>query len=130
MSERFAEQLSRFTPEAGKFDRDALLFAAGRASARPHRTWKIAVGALAACQLLTLAFLWPHLPPAAPPAPPSPPVAGHQSPPRSPEEHGALVANGPFLHNVEDLPSPASGGELVPDDAPVRASAIPADLVN
>ena len=37
MSEPILERLSRFTPDAGRLDRDALLFAAGRESARPNR---------------------------------------------------------------------------------------------
>ena len=32
MSESFLERLSRFTPDAGRLERDALLFAAGRRS--------------------------------------------------------------------------------------------------
>jgi hypothetical protein len=61
MHESIAEQLSRFTPEPGGLDRDALLFAAGQASVRrPMQTWGVAVGALAACQLLTLFLLWPE----------------------------------------------------------------------
>ena len=42
MSEPILERLSRFTPDAGGLDRDALLFAAGRESARPNRGWMIA----------------------------------------------------------------------------------------
>ena len=85
MSEPLAERLSRFTPDAGKLDRDALLFAAGRASARPGRRWMALAGALAASQLLTLLFLWPRTPlrgltsrspSSAPPVAVEPPVAG------------------------------------------------------
>src|SRR5262249_4362918 len=59
MSEQFAEQLSRFTPEGGGLDRAAVLFEAGRASARPNRRWIALAAGLAACQLVTLALLWP-----------------------------------------------------------------------
>jgi hypothetical protein len=60
MHESLVENLSRFTPDGSALDRDALLFAAGQASARrPVHTWGIVVGALAACQLLTLVLLWP-----------------------------------------------------------------------
>ena len=72
MSEPIAERLSRFTPDAGQLDRDALLFAAGRASARPGRRWIAVAGALAASQLLTLVFLWPRTPPPGADAPRSP----------------------------------------------------------
>ena len=47
MSEEFLERLSRFKPDAGGLDRDALLFATGRASARPNRGW-VALAALLA----------------------------------------------------------------------------------
>lgn len=67
MSESFTERLSRFTPDGAGLDRDALLFAAGKASARPSRRWRILCSALAASQLVTLGVLcWPtqSLPPA------------------------------------------------------------------
>lgn len=58
--EPLAERLSRFTPDGTGLDRDALLFAAGRASVRPRRAWPALAGALAASQLVTLALLWPR----------------------------------------------------------------------
>ena len=67
MSESFIERLSRFTPDAGALDRDSLLYAAGRESARPNRPWIALATALAVTQPLFLALLWPHpVPPAAP----------------------------------------------------------------
>jgi hypothetical protein len=62
MSESFAEQLSQFTPDGAGLDRDALLFAAGRASARPNRGWMALAGTLAACQVLTCVLFWPKAP--------------------------------------------------------------------
>jgi hypothetical protein len=59
MSESFLERLSRFTPASG-LDRDALLFSAGRASARPSRPWMALAGVLTATQLMSLVLLWPH----------------------------------------------------------------------
>jgi hypothetical protein len=59
MSESFLERLSRFTPDAGSLDRDAMLFAAGRASARPNRGWIALASVLASTQALSLALLWP-----------------------------------------------------------------------
>jgi hypothetical protein len=59
MSEPLSERLSQFTPDGSTLDRDALLFAAGRASARPNRGWMVAVGALTACQMITLVLLLP-----------------------------------------------------------------------
>src|SRR5204863_910510 len=67
MSEPFLERLSRFTPDAGALDRDALLFAAGRSSARPNRGWMTLASLLAGTQALSLAMLWPH---------PTPPAGG------------------------------------------------------
>src|SRR5437764_15363134 len=90
----FAERLSRFTPDATGLDRDGLLFAAGRASARPNRRWIALAGALAACQLLTLTLLW--LRPAGPKdalvtAPAVPEAAASSSPrPADPSELWAL----------------------------------------
>jgi hypothetical protein len=59
MSESFLERLSRFTPASG-LDRDSMLFAAGRASARPGRPWMALAGVLAATQLVSLVLLWPQ----------------------------------------------------------------------
>lgn len=60
MSDSLPERLSQFTPHAGGLDRDALLFAAGRSSARPNRAWQGLSAVLAATQIFTLACLWPQ----------------------------------------------------------------------
>jgi hypothetical protein len=60
MSEPLLERLSRFTPDAGGLDRDALLFAAGRDSARPNRGWMTLAAVLTTTQALSLVLLWPH----------------------------------------------------------------------
>jgi hypothetical protein len=60
MSEPFLERLSRFTPDAGSLERDALLFAAGRGSARPNRMWMTLAALLASTQVLSLVLLWPQ----------------------------------------------------------------------
>jgi hypothetical protein len=65
MSEPFLERLSRFTPDAGRLDRDALLFAAGRGSVRPNRGWITLATLLAGTQALSLVLLWPHPTPSA-----------------------------------------------------------------
>ena len=65
MSEPILERLSRFTPDAGGLDRDALLFAAGRSSARPNRGWMTLASLLAGTQALSLVLLWPHSTPPA-----------------------------------------------------------------
>ena len=61
---RSSNALSRFTPDAGRLDRDALLFAAGHSSACPNRSWIALASLLGGTQALTLVLLWPH------PAPP------------------------------------------------------------
>jgi hypothetical protein len=53
MSEDVIGKLESFTPAA--VDRDALLFAAGRASVKPSPGWKWLAGALGVTQALTLA---------------------------------------------------------------------------
>jgi hypothetical protein len=66
MSEPLLEHLKSFTPDAGRLDRDALLFAAGRGSARPNRDWLALTSLLAGTKALSLVLLWPHSrPPAA-----------------------------------------------------------------
>ena len=60
MSGPLPESLSKFTPHAGRLNRDALLFAAGQRSARPNRVWQGLTVVLAASQLLTLICIWPH----------------------------------------------------------------------
>jgi hypothetical protein len=54
------ERLSQFTPDPGRLDRDALLFAAGRRSVRSGRVWRAAAGVLAVSQALSLVLLWPR----------------------------------------------------------------------
>ncbi len=50
-------QLSTFTPDGSGLDRDAILFAAGKASVRPSQRWKALAAVLAASQLASLALL-------------------------------------------------------------------------
>ena len=60
MPEDVIETLTAFTP--AKVNRDEMLFAAGKASARTPRIWKIAVVALLLSQSLTLLgwLTWPR----------------------------------------------------------------------
>jgi hypothetical protein len=109
------DALAKFTPVAG-FDRDALLFEAGRRSARPSRRWPAVAGLLAVSQVVTLVALWPRTPqvtptpgPAettvpefvVPPSPPSEiwtagsPLAVLASPPRPVD--GEFISTGPPL---------------------------------
>jgi hypothetical protein len=58
------ERLIGFTPAAGGLDRDALLFAAGRRSARGGRGWMALAALLGGTQALSLVLLWPQPHPA------------------------------------------------------------------
>lgn len=122
MSEPLAESLSRFTPDSAGLDRDTLLFAAGRASARPNRRWQVVAGALAACQLLTLMALWPKTPSAPIRSPivsvrPSeltgPPM------PRDPSELGVLSER--LLASDGNWIPPAEEGPMIAPEPPLRA---------
>lgn len=53
-------KLAKFTPTAGTLDRDAVMFAAGKASVRSGKIWPALAGLLAMSQLATLVFLWPN----------------------------------------------------------------------
>ena len=130
MSEPFAERLSRFTPNGSGLDRDALLFAAGRASVRPGRRWRVVSGALAASQLLTLVFLWPHMP-SAPSVVPAPPVAVEPPlPSLAPAAPRSWAVNRRMLNELDDLPPPAGSDNLVPDDPLLRASSPLSTILN
>lgn len=125
----FLERLSGFTPDAAGLDRDALLFAAGRASARPSRRWQALAGTLAACQLLTLGLLlWPR------PAPPTDeglpifrePVAVQEAdrPPSTPAP-GALALRDRLFAAEAKSPPPLPADALLPAEPPLRAFGAP-----
>jgi len=125
MPEPISETLSRFTPNAGGLDRDALLIAAGRASARTNRGWRWLAACLGTTQMLTLILLWPR--PSIPPVP----LARHASPPhvvpkaldefeQSPEPRwGERVL---AAYDVE-LPPASASAVVVPADPPLHALA-------
>jgi hypothetical protein len=124
MSESFPERLSRFTPDAAGLDRDALLFAAGRASARPSRPWMALAGALAVSQVLTAVLLWPQ------PAPPGVvPVAATRfvapTPSGGPVSPGLWMMRRQVLEAEGDLPALPAAEELVPADPPLHVFADP-----
>jgi hypothetical protein len=133
MSEPLAERLSRFTPDATGLDRDALLFAAGRASLRPSRRWQAIAGVLAVAQLLTLVCLWPGTPPQQSPHPPI--VQSHDLviPPDEfvPESFsgGALRAGTLSMDLVQ--PEPIGDERMVPPSPPLRVfGPPPASILN
>jgi len=123
MSEPFLERLSRFTPNAGSVDRDALLFATGRASARPNRGWIALAGALAATQVLSLALMWPHstLPGAGSPVQVANTVPVTTDLPTLPDA-GSLLARYRLESEPEDQPDT---GTFVESGPPLRAYGSP-----
>ncbi|HEY7312470.1 MAG TPA: hypothetical protein VH643_24105 [Gemmataceae bacterium] len=134
MSEPFAKRLSRFTPEAAGLDRDALLFAAGRASVRPNPLWKALVAVLVALQLLTLVWsLLPSLPPSSPPAPPL--VSPNIPPPIAASETDLIgdtqavdMYDGLLSRNL-DRPVLIGSEMLVPPAPPLRAFGTPPSTI-
>ncbi len=137
MSEARLERLSRFTPDAGGLDRDALLFAAGRNSVRPNRGWVAAASLLAATQAMSLALLWPR---------PSPPtssatmsIATSLVPGRALEHPGSeafpsppdqLSARQSLLESDLEI-RPAADVNFIDQGPPLRAVApLPTSLLN
>jgi hypothetical protein len=126
-----AESLSRFTPDASGLDRDALLFAAGRASVRPARRWAVLAGALAASQLVTLALLvLQSTRTATPPTPAPAPFADRPVPPDEPPSPGREATSLWTLRDQSfategDLPSPRPVEPLAPSAPPLHAFAEP-----
>jgi hypothetical protein len=135
MSEPFVERLSGFTPDAGRLDRDALLFAAGRSSARSPRGWKTLALLLAGTQSLSLAMLWPHpirpggrsiLPVAAVPVPRAdlqPPIT------ETPVSPGNWSARQSLLES-ERTARPTANLTLIDTGPPLRAFPPPPSLLN
>jgi hypothetical protein len=122
MSKPLADILSRFTPDGASLDRDTLLLAAGRASARPNRRWQVLAGALAVCQLLTLMGLWPKTPTARiepPPVAVRPSEQPAPPPARDPSELGMLSER--LLASDGNWVPPAEEGPMIAPEPPLRA---------
>jgi hypothetical protein len=136
MSEPILERLSRFTPDAGGLDRDALLFAAGRSSARPNRGWMTLATLLATTQAMSLVLLWPHPTPTA--GGPTVPVASAPVPPSVLETTTSepLVSPGVWsarhrLMEAEAEDRPAGDVTFIDRGPPLRASGpLPPSLLN
>jgi len=125
MSGPSLEPLSRFTPDAGRLDRDALLFAAGRASARPGRRWRAVATLLAATQTLSL---WTLLRPS--PALPNGGPASSLPVVRSPEHPDATSSTGLWSVRHGRLKTETAGrgdGDVnfIESGPPLRAFAFP-----
>jgi hypothetical protein len=136
MSEPFLERLTRFTPDAGRLDRDALIFAAGRASARPNRGWVALAALLAGTQALSLAFLWPHAGPAQPgmrvpvAMAPAPRALGGAEISEPTEDPALWSARHSLLESEPtDRPAAVETGTFVESGPPLRAFASPPSWV-
>jgi hypothetical protein len=135
MSENLIERLSRFTPDGTGLDRNALLFAAGRASVRPKRGWMALAGILAASQALTLVLLWPG--PGEPSGqplivkvtPPDPAPFVEPSPVPAPEPSNLWTLGNRILMTEGDLPAPEPIPDLIPSGKPWKVSDFPPDLL-
>jgi hypothetical protein len=126
MSEPLIERLCRLTPDGTGLDRDALLFAAGRASVRPNRRWAALAAALGASQLLTLVLLWPR------PLPPAPVPVANTEPAAAPERapSASWMAHERAVAAEEARPRAVSAAHLVPPAPPLYAfGAPPASLL-
>jgi hypothetical protein len=133
MSESLAEHLSRFTPDATGLERDALLFAAGRASVRANSKWQALAGTLALSQVLTLVLLWPRTPPL---QTSTPLVVESTAPaPASDESERDLSPGGMWRAGMlsidVDRPQPIDDDAIVPSSPPLRAfGPAPASILN
>jgi hypothetical protein len=125
MSEPFLERLNQFTPDPGRLNRDALLFAAGKSSARLSRPWQALAGVLAGTQALSLVLLLAR------PVPPtdrlSMPVAIVPAPAAVPQPSAAGPAVEPGIwsarHRLDELEPedrPADNLTLVESESPLR----------
>ena len=132
MSEPLAERLSRFTPDSAGLDRDALLFAAGRASVRPSRRWIVVAAVLAASQLLTLATVGLRTPTARIDPPivavhPSDPVSPPM--PRDPSQLGVLSER--LFASERNWIPPMEDGPMIEPEPPLRVfGTLPAKYLN
>lgn len=101
------ERLSRFTPNAAGLDRDAILFEAGRRSARTNRLWPALASLLVISNALTLFVLWPG-----PPNAVAPPETSPQNspdlviPPASPPPGMWSAGSQPDVVFTDSTPSP------------------------
>jgi len=119
--EPVTDSLARFTPSAPGLDRDAILFAAGRRTARGSWVWKAVAGLLAASQAVTLVILWPTpSPPRVPivPAPAAVPQPEPALPPASPRSDVWTAGSRP---DVLQSPSAPAGVEFVTSGPPLTA---------
>jgi hypothetical protein len=136
MSEELLERLSRFTPDAGGLNRDALLFAAGRSSARPNRRWMSLAALLAGTHVLSLIVMWPRATPPARETTAKIVTAPVTPAPLEPRVSETLANSGIWsarhsLLEVEPEDRPTDNITLIDTEPPLRAfHATPSPLSN
>ena len=118
MPDPLTDRLGRFTPDAAGIDRDAILFAAGRASVSPRRSWKAVAGVLALTQALTLMLLMPWPTSRQERATPEGPTPAAPRPEAAPPH----TAPGRWHRRLLEEPSvlPPSADTYAPDAPPLR----------
>jgi hypothetical protein len=128
-----AKRLTQFTPDGTGLDRDALLFAAGRASVRPSRLWLTLAATLAISQMATLGVvLWPaHAPEIQVPINTGPrDVAVESAPPSAPDASTTWALRERIIAAEGNLPPPVPI-DMGPSAEPLHAfGAVPLDLLN
>jgi hypothetical protein len=114
----FERRLAGLTPAA--VDRDAVLFAAGRASAPSPRWWRRTCSLLLAAQAVTLGLLLTGRPgsPPAPPSPVTPTPSSPADPPTSPPDPSSYLV---LLRSWDDPRPPAAPGGSADPRPPLTA---------
>jgi hypothetical protein len=133
-SDPLAERLGRFTPNSGGLDRDALIYAAGRASAHPSRVWPALAGLLGITQAVTLVLLVSrptgtasqHL--AAPATQPERDLIVPAAPTSPEVPTGALMTLRLPEGGLDDLPPSRPVEHLISPDKTLNLLAIPTGL--
>jgi hypothetical protein len=133
-SDPLTERLGRFTPDSGGLDRDALLYAAGRASAHPSRLWPALAGLLGITQVVTLTLLLSRPTSTGSPQPAAPAPERERdlmvpAPAASPEPStaGLMTARLP-VGGLDDLPSARPVEQLISHEWTLNVLAMPTGL--
>jgi hypothetical protein len=129
-----SDKLARFTPSSAGFDRDSLLFSAGRASASSNRLWPMLVGILTVSQVITLTILLRTPAPVTIPNAPisQPTVVSPDSSPANrppPSEPSLWTLEKRWLDQGESLPAPIGSEKIVSSSQNLTVMSIPSSLL-
>lgn len=119
MSDPVIGLLRRFTPRGTLPDRDRLMYEAGRASVPSSLRWKVFTGLLALTQVLTL-LLMPASPSLRRPTPPQQAPIEYPGEREPAQQAGIWALQEKLLQGEDDLGSPPSDFELLPEQPPLR----------